>query len=136
MSSRLVAAITASGSSARYRQPFENEVLRGPIAHHCSALPIVVGEPDHLPRIPPPSGLFGMQAWRSVSFHEVLGMPQSPLLPGLTIWLWLGAARPIELVIEANDDRVEIGVYADRGNRVEIVVLAAEIVEVILDLSG
>jgi len=97
---------------------------------------LLVSEPDHLPRIPPPSGLFGMQAWRSVSFNEVLGMPQSPLLPGLTIWLWLGAARPIELVIEANDDRVEIGVYADRGNRVEIVVLAAEIVEVILDLGG
>src|SRR6516164_8322377 len=50
--------------------------------------------------------------------------------------LRLGAARPIELVIEANDDRVEIGVYADRGNRNEIVVFGAEVVEVILDLGG
>ena len=45
------------------------------------------------------------------------------------------AARPIEPVIEADDDRVEIGAYADRGNGVEIVVLAAEVVKVILDLA-
>jgi hypothetical protein len=31
---------------------------------------------------------------------------------------------------------VEIGVYADRGNEVEIVLLAAEIVEIILNLGG
>jgi hypothetical protein len=54
---------------------------------------------------------------------------------GCRLQLWLGATRPIELVIEANDDRVEIGAYADRSNRVEVVVLAAEIVEVIFDLS-
>ena len=49
--------------------------------------------------------------------------------------LRLGAARPIEPVIEADDDRVEIGAYADRGNGVEIVVLAAEVVKVIFDLA-
>ena len=31
---------------------------------------------------------------------------------------------------------MKIGVYADRGNEVEIVVLAAEIVEIILNLGG
>jgi hypothetical protein len=31
---------------------------------------------------------------------------------------------------------VEIGAYADRGNGVEIVVLAAEVVEIIFDLAG
>ena len=51
-------------------------------------------------------------------------------------WLRLGTARPIEPVIQSNDDRVEIGVYADRGNEVEIVVLGAEIVEIILNLGG
>jgi len=50
--------------------------------------------------------------------------------------LGLGAARPIKPLIEADDDRVEIGADADRGNGVEIVVLAAEVVEVILDLAG
>jgi hypothetical protein len=50
--------------------------------------------------------------------------------------LGLGAARPIEPVIEANDDRVEIGAHADRRKGVEIVVLAAEVIEIILDLAG
>ena len=50
--------------------------------------------------------------------------------------LGLGTARPIELVIETDRQSVEIGVYTDRGNRVEIVALAAEVVEIILDLAG
>ena len=50
--------------------------------------------------------------------------------------LRLGAARPIETIIEADDDRVEIGAYADRRNAAEIVVLAAEVIEIILDLAG
>jgi len=50
--------------------------------------------------------------------------------------LGLGAARPIEPVIEANDDRVEIGANADRRNGVEIVILAPEVIEIILDLAG
>jgi hypothetical protein len=50
--------------------------------------------------------------------------------------LGLGAARPTEPVIEANDDRVEIGANADRRNGVEIVILAPEVIEIILDLAG
>jgi hypothetical protein len=46
--------------------------------------------------------------------------------------LGLGAARPIEPVIEANGDRVEIGANADRRNGVEIVVPAAEVIEIAL----
>ena len=62
-------------------------------------------------------------------------MPAKPIKRMDGRFLGLRATRPIELVIEANDDRVEIGAYADRGNRVEIVVLGAEIVEVIFDLA-
>ena len=50
--------------------------------------------------------------------------------------LGLGAARPIEPVIEANGDRVEIGANADRRNSVEIVVPAAEVIEIVFDLAG
>src|SRR6516164_5562996 len=58
------------------------------------------------------------------------------MLPHAPLPLWLGPTRPIEFVIEANDDRMKIGADADRSNRVEIVVLAAEVVEIILDLAG
>src|SRR5215467_745773 len=50
--------------------------------------------------------------------------------------LRLGAARPVEPVIEANNDRVQIGAYAGRRNEIEIVVLAAKVVEIIFDLAG
>ena len=50
--------------------------------------------------------------------------------------LRLGAAGPIELVIEPNGQSVEIGLHAYGRNRIEIVVLAPEIVEVIFDLAG
>ena len=47
--------------------------------------------------------------------------------------LGLGAARPIEPVIETDNKRVEVGLHAHGRDRVEIVVPATEIVEVIFD---
>jgi ATP dependent DNA ligase domain len=68
---------------------------------------------------------------------KFVGLPAlQPTPRRYPLQLWLGAAGPIELVIEANDDRVEIGAYADRRNCVEVVVFAAEIVEVVLNLGG
>src|SRR5262249_19133666 len=49
--------------------------------------------------------------------------------------LWLGAARPIDLVIDADGQGVEIGAHTDGRDRIEIIVLAAEIVEIVLDLA-
>ena len=49
--------------------------------------------------------------------------------------LWLGAARPVELVIDADCQGVEVRADGDRRDP-EIVVSAAEIVEVVLDLAG
>src|SRR5262249_18127107 len=64
-------------------------------------------------------------------------MPHSPLFRvSPFFWLWLGAARPIELVIDAGCQHVQIGTYGHRRNRREIIIFAAEIVEVILDLAG
>jgi hypothetical protein len=48
--------------------------------------------------------------------------------------LWFGAARPIELIIEAHRERVQVGTDGNWGE-VEIVVFATKTVEIVLDLA-
>ena len=58
-----------------------------------------------------------------------------PKLAASSFRLGLRAARPIELIIEAYGQGVEIGLHAYGRDRVEIVVLCAEIIEVVFDLT-
>src|SRR5262249_9622100 len=67
------------------------------------------------------------------------GMGNAPISPSyghhhFRLWLW--APRPIELIIDAGCQHVQIGAYGHRRNRREIIIFATEIVEVILDLAG